>query len=301
MAFSSPRALGRPGRLLILAVAVTALALPATAQAVDLNAKTVKKNRGFKLSLSASQGQGGFPDSLNANLAKGRELDSYFFSKGITFTAAADLSSADIKGKFKKHKGSIKMHFHSTGPKRSNPVPKGCTGTPGSRRKGVLKGKFKLKADHLGTIRVTKDKATLSTPPFVTGGTCGGGGGGGHGTTLSGFRSGHGKSASVFATKPRKGKVTEFVSSGVFGSGFSFNHSMGVVTSRSNYTFSKNLKKGHVHGPGTIFGNASYKGSAAVNGFSNGKVGGTLKGHSAAIGTIKPFSKGKMPAQQRRF
>ena len=64
------------------------------AQAVDLNAKTVKKSRGFKLALSASQGQGGFSDSLNANLAKGLELNSYFFSKGITFTAAADLSSS---------------------------------------------------------------------------------------------------------------------------------------------------------------------------------------------------------------
>jgi hypothetical protein len=68
--------------------------------------------------------------------------------------------------------------------------------------------------------------------------------------------------------------VSESIGVSDSGSGFSFDHELTVLAPRSDYTCTKNLAKATLKGYGPIHGSASYTGTPAVNGTSNGTLSG---------------------------
>jgi hypothetical protein len=309
----------RNGRMLALVVGLTVvLALPAASDGAAFNLSTRRAvktpNKGFRLSLNASQGFKGEGFSSPANVSfllfRGSENDYYSFTKHIKFTAKRNMSRANIKGSFAKHRGKIAMKFKATSKKQTEKVPKGCTGKPGAQRHGILVGKLRLKADRLGTVRGVRLKTNLSKPATIVDCTGNGGGGPKHATELDATQGnggeGQGNNVSVSAFKPDKGRVIVTVSKERDGNGFSFSNSLQISTSRSAYKFASNLSKANVKGPGKgLKGKAHYSGTAATEGeggsFSSGKLGGSLVAKLRSLGKVRPFRKGKLDASQQSF
>lgn len=293
-------------------VLTLALGAPAVSHAAALQLSTrkpIKVNKHFKLSLFSNQGSAepGFPAqaSFDASFVHGKETAFYDFFRGIKFSAKKDMSSAHVKGSFAKHRGSVKMTFKATGKKHKIPVPKGCTGTPGSSRNGILKGKFRLRADRLGTVRVKRTKATLEQPPET--GECNPGGGGGadqHGTSVGGTHSSKTQSISWSALKPRSGGHTdESVDvSKTDNKSFSFEYLLDARGPRSKYKSSSNLKRATVKGVGKFSGTARYKATHTISPDSTvGKTGGDFAAHFTVLGKVKLFKKGKLEGGQQKF
>jgi hypothetical protein len=287
-----------------------ALGAPAVSHAASLQLTTrkpIKVAKHFKLSLFANQGfqQPGFPpgsDSVDATFVHGGETAAYDFSKGIKFTGRQDMSTAHVKGSFAKHRGLIKMGFKATGKKHNVPVPKGCTGSPGSGRNGILKGKFRLRADKLGTVRIKRTKATLETPPTIEDCTGGGGGGASHGSSVDGGRSTKKQSINYSAFKPRSGGHTEeTVAVTRFGKGWDFNWFLTSRGPRSAYKSTNHLTRATVKGVGRMSGTAKYKGKKTSPNSSTGKSGGNLVAHFASLGNFRVFKSGKLQGSQAKF
>lgn len=299
------------GSAVVLTLALGAPAVSHAAQPLQLTTrKPIKVNKHFKLTLFANQGskEPGFPAqsaSFDANFVHGKESASYYFFRGIKFSAKQDMSSAHVKGSFAKHRGSVKMSFKPTGKKHKIPVPKGCTGSPGSGRNGILKGKLRFRADRLGTVRIKRTKATLEQPPQI--GECNPGGGGGgdqHGTSVSGAHSSKSQSISWSAFKPRHGGHTdESVDvSKTDNKSFSFEYFLSARGPRSKYKPSSNLKRATVKGVGKFSGTARYKATQKTSPTSTvGKTGGTFAAHFAILGKVKVFKKHKLEGGQTKF
>lgn len=297
-------------RWFLIGLALIGLAFPGSAVAQEtLTTGRVATQRGFQLSLFAIRASGGDSSLLTASLARrsgsgsgsSDEVDRYDFNRGIAFTGSSDLRWARVRGVLLRGRGSIRVAFHATGRARPVPLPKGCTGSPGKKRRGVVRGSFVLKADRLGTIRVKVIAATLKIPPVISECT-GGGGPGSHGTTLMANGSVDGHALYVFATEPRsRGLVREGVSVARVGAGFSFSHSLTVLAPRTAYTFSDDLARGKLRGVGDLRGNATYLGSRASGGASQGLLRGNLAAGFAAIGTVRPFAHGPVSADQFRY
>jgi len=310
--------LGRRRWLALAAIMTSVLALPAVSHASDslTTRKPVKVNKGFKLSLFATQafkgstpGGSSQPASLSALLTRGPETASYDFRKGIKFSARKNLKSGRIKGSFVQHRGRINMAFRATSKARKTDVPKGCTGQPGAQRDGILKGKFRLKADRLKTVRITRIRVTLVRPGTITNcnGNPGPGGGAFHGTTLNASRSGRHQRVDVFVQKPRHGRVNYTVSLAKFSNAYSFSWTLRLTSApRTSYTTSSDLSKGTLRSvPPQLAGSAQFSGSPVVggslaDGFSSGKLGGTLRAKLRSKGTLRPFKNGKLQAVQSR-
>jgi hypothetical protein len=307
------RSHGRRALLALAAMMVVALALPAMSQAANLSLNTrgkgVKTNKGFKLSLFSTQAvttseSSGQSTDVTAFLRRGDETASYSFRKGVKFTAKSNLSSARLRATFLQHRGRIKMRFKATGKTQKVPVPKGCHGKPGKRRKGIMTGTFKLKADKLGTVRIARIKMFLEKPFIYTGGFCGGTGGRAfHGTSLNASSNGRHQRVDVFVQKPRKGHVTYNVSLVKFASAFTFSWGLSTTKApRSAYTFSSNLSKGTIKSVGSqMTGTGHFSGSPVVGGsLAEGFLSGSLKVKLRSKGTLRPFKNGKLKAVQSR-
>lgn len=288
---------------LTAALLAVALALPAGAAArgahdEELFASPVTRS-GFKLELQAFQSSAGsrvFAALERASRA-GTESDTYQFSR-TTFAGSANLGSATVMETFARDYGSITMTFRATEPARRVPVPKGCTGTAGSSRKGILKGSFVLRADKLGTLRIKSVAAKLEKPSHVTG--C---------TTPS--SSGHGLFADnatatiyLFVFKPTSSSapVTEklIASKGNPSSSFYVTHQLAVSAPRSDYRPGAHLTRGRVIGAGGISGSATYAGTPPFHGLSTGTLKGDLHATLATIGSVRPFAHGALHAKQSR-
>jgi hypothetical protein len=297
---------------------IAVLGLPAVSQAADslTTRKPVKVNKSFKLSLFATQalkssgaGDPGQPASVSAFLTRGPETASYGFRKGIKFSARKNLKSGRVKGSFVQHRGRINMAFRATSKARKVPVTKGCTGKPGAQRNGILKGKFRLKADKLGTVRVKRLKVTLVRPATITdcNGNPGPGGGQFHGTTLNASNNGRHQRVDVFVQKPRHGRVNYTVSLAKFTRAYTFSWGINLTSApRSSYTFSSDLSKGTIKSVGNqMSGRGQFSGTPVVggslaDGFSSGRLGGSLKVKLRSKGTLRPFKSGKLQAVQSR-
>jgi len=125
---------------------------------------------------------------------------------GVTYTAAADLSTAKIVAKWGAH-GKVSMTFTARGRARKA-LPKGCTGKPALSRSGVLKGTLSAKLDRrfFKTFKRTSMPATLSQPGQFF---CGSGVGGFGGQGLSDLGAGKQGKLSASFVRFGKGKVTE--------------------------------------------------------------------------------------------
>ena len=163
------RALGRRGLvrccLPALGAGVLVLLWPAASSAQGtketLSTLQVVTNRGFRLSLKAT-GNGDASDEFSAlsidldkRSRESTESVSFRFTAGVAFAGSSDLSSAQINGNLLDGRGSINVAFSANSAASAVPVPKGCTGTPGSQRRGRLSGSLILNADRLGTVTLT--------------------------------------------------------------------------------------------------------------------------------------------------
>jgi hypothetical protein len=309
-------ALGAIAAGLVLLSAGSAAAKTTSTSPDELLSKPILRKDGFKFSLDAFQGGprpggGRYPSSVFATLHKGSgsgahalgELDSYDFFKGMTFTAEASLKSAHVKRHLRAEAGSIDMKFTATDPAVPVPVPKGCTGSPGIMRKGVLRGTFHLSANDLGTVKTKSIPARLERPYTIA--SCRQRQQ--HGTEISGSK--HtgtlkaGRSFVVNVTRPAKrgDDLLESIFSSTYGSGFQFAHGYQVLAPRSDYTYSHNLSRATIKGYAAIHGSAWYKGTPAKNNMSVGTLDGDMSVHLASIGTVKPFTRGVLQCVQSHF
>jgi hypothetical protein len=129
--------------LLCAATAASLLAAPAGALAKGTVTAGPIKAKGYSITLTAMDGG---RDSLLVNAVKSaggsQQLHSWTFS-GPKVTVKG--GSATIKGSLGRY-GSINAKVRTTKSAKGT-LPPGCTGTPGSARKGTLAGKTKLVLD----------------------------------------------------------------------------------------------------------------------------------------------------------
>jgi hypothetical protein len=235
---------------------------------------------------------------LDKRTGESTESVSFRFTAGVAFAGSSDLSSAQVTGNLLDDRGSINLAFSPNGAPSAVPVPKGCTGTPGSLRRGTLTGSLILNADRLGTVTLTAADATLATPPGIS--ECSGARSHrSQGTAIEGEASRGGEGAYVFAFKPsRSGSAREGVTLFRAGDGFSFSWSFSALVPRSDYTFTSDLAGGTLTGVRGFHGTARYVGSPAHGGASHGRIAGNLWADFASLGAVRPFARLHLHADQ---
>ncbi len=296
--------------LLLVGGTVAALAFPgaALAKLYSFHTSAVKKNHGFKVSISGFNTNSGygapnqttFTVTLKRTSGHATQTAAYAFSSGAgaknnpKLTGVKNLSKGKIKGTLTDGRGSVDMHFHATGKLTKASVPKGCSGTPGKKRSGTWSGKLTLKADKLGTVRVKSEKGSLSTAIYQCAPNV-------KGYLLEATHSEY----YVTASKPSaKGSVREMIQVTKNGKGYGFTYTYAAANEpTTDYTLdTAKLSTAKVTGAGGIKGKASYKGSKSKS-HSYGKLTGTMYVKMAAIGLVKPFASAKkhtISADQRR-
>lgn len=296
-----------------LFAAALGLAAPATSAAQPaqeiLSTAQVVKNLGFKLSMSAistrSAGTSSAWLSIYLNRRSGSGAGSsaehvaFHFFSGVGFASSSNLHSARISGKLLRGRGSISMVFRATTSPEVVPVPRGCTGIAGERRRGRLKGLLDLKADRLGAVRLATIAASLRIPPSID--ECHGDGAShaAHGTVLVSSDEKAGRGFDLYASKPyRTGLVSEAVTMFHVGKGFAFSWTCDALAPRSDYRFTPDLAAGTMKGAGDLHGSATYQGSAKRGGASQGGLDGGLSATFSSIGTVEPLARGSLMADQ---
>jgi hypothetical protein len=292
------------------ALAPSAPSSPRPARAQELTTVNVRRNHGFKLSLDATNGPGGSFSSLALTLERrsgghgaGSALQTtiYRFNRRISFKGSANLASAQLHGLLLRRRGWIDMTFRATRRAQGLPVPKGCVGSPGEKRRGILRGSLTLHADSLGLVRLREAKATLSIPPEIS--DCNSArGASSQGTALemNYARKGHG--VYVYATKPAPGGlVEEGVVISQTRSSCSFSYSYTALARRSDYTFPADLLSALLKGAAGIHGRATYKGTRGGGRTSDGVLTGDLSVSFATLGTVRPLAGRKLRGAQFRY
>ncbi len=308
LAPSTSAALLKPGTSALRLSPSASAGKPTRAQ--ELTTAPVSRNHGFKLSLDATNGPGGSFSALAFTLERrsgghgaGSALETtiYRFNRRISFEGNASLASARLHGLLLRDRGWIDMTFHATRRAQGLPVPKGCVGSPGEKRRGILRGSLTLHADRLGVVRLRETKATLSIPPEIS--DCyGARRTSAHGTALevNYARGSHG--VYVYATKPTPGGlVEEGVVISRTRSSCSFSYSYTALASRSDYTFPADLLSAVLKGAAGIHGRATYKGTHAAKKSSEGVLSGHLAVSFATLGSIKPLAGRELKGGQFRY
>jgi hypothetical protein len=294
-------------RWIVLGATLVGFAFPATPMATTQHmatqhviTNTVTKTSGFKLNFTVQQGQptgygGRYPNSVTVNLNRtsgsATQANQYTFTKGVSFTGSATFSSGHFHATFAKGRGSLNLTFHPKGSTFTLHAPKGCKGSPAKARRGTLTGSFTIKADKLGTIKVSSIPATLSNTNF----TC----------------SPRAQGVYIFQPPTAKKGINASLVSGkahisIFsltrGSGYSFSNSYSITGPASDYTFATDLSSATLTGSNGIQGSATFTGTHKV---SKNKYIGTMSGSTfsvkmKSIGTVTPFpSPAKGYSQQR--
>ena len=196
-----------------LPAALLALALPATAGAVTVPpmlSATLGSVKHYAVTFTATSFGGGELDFVRTShgATQTHTLRNYGLA-GVSYTAAPDLSTAQIVASWGSH-GRVALTFTASGPAKRS-LPPGCTGRATLSRSGTLRGTLTAKLDKrfFKTFRRTSFKAALSQSGSFF---CGSGGGGFGGPGLSTL--GAGKLGRLQATFVRfgKGKVMESAS-----------------------------------------------------------------------------------------
>jgi hypothetical protein len=292
-------------RWIVVGLAVVACAFPAGALAKPrdyITTGAVPKAQGFKLTLKLLQGggTGGYGGRLaptldlflNRTTGSATQVNDYEFNSGKICGSKKKCAKDDptlryavVGATFDKHRGSINMSFHPTGPRYHVNVPKGC-GRSGYSRHGKLTGKLTLKADKLGTIKLKSVKATLSTAYRKA--IC-------HktGTLLFGSR-GVNTSFGVFAYHIQGAStVREGLYKFSVGATSALIHCYSVTApfSTGAYTHSADLSSGTINAAGGITGAAAKFSGPKAKHISNGHfTAGGLQAKTAAVGVLSPFA-----------
>ncbi|HEY8582044.1 MAG TPA: hypothetical protein VIL49_03825 [Capillimicrobium sp.] len=169
-------------RIAAAAALAAALAVPSAAQAAGSLIGGPIQVRDYEMTVLGSDGA---KDSLSVIFSKTKGKSSqqhmYTFDSGVTVTPTS------IKGSLGRY-GAVDLKLGSASSAKGS-VPKGCTGKPGTTKKGTLAGSFKLVADttYFKTVTARSMTGSSSTGGSIRcdGGASGGGSNpGGRETTL---------------------------------------------------------------------------------------------------------------------
>jgi len=197
----------------LTAGALLLLALPATAGAVVATPPTLSASLGSVKHYTVDFNATSFGAELDFIRTSHGATQSHalanYSQSGVTYTAASDLSTAQITSSWGSH-GKVSMTFTASGPAKKV-LPPGCTGRAALSRTGTLSGTLTAKLDKrfFKTFKRTSFKATLSQAGSFF---CGTGGGGFGGPGLSILGAGKVGKLQVSFVRFGKGRVTESAS-----------------------------------------------------------------------------------------
>jgi hypothetical protein len=158
------------GRGMLLVVAAL-VGVPASAQAQS-DADTARTLRigpaklgAYTVTVEADNASRNVFVNLTRRSGASRQLHTYTLKGSVSLSGSGDDSRATLFADMGSA-GAIDMTFEALRPATTDPVPSGCDGTPGSTRRGQVKGKFSLRLDrrYFGTLRITRAGATYGRP-----------------------------------------------------------------------------------------------------------------------------------------
>ncbi len=252
---------------------------------------TVTKNDHFKVNFTVQQGAptgygGRYANSVIANVNKtsgaSTQKNQYTFTKNVHIKTDKSFAAETVTATFAKSEGKLNMKWSPKGSTFTAHVPKGCSGTGGTARRGTLKGTFTLKAGgKIKTITIKSIPATLSNANY----SCS--------ASSKGVQLQAPPTAKIgaYATAGTKAQVSIFSDS--HGSGYSFTHTYTVDGPSSNFTYSFSGKgSATLTGSNGMSGTATFKGTRSVTkSLKDGTMSGTLSVSMASIGKVTPFTK----------
>jgi hypothetical protein len=285
----------RTHALAALAAGAAVLAVPAAASAA---APTVVggpvKVKAYSMSVVASKS--GLSVVLDRSAGKATQNHIYSASQGVTVKVNKALTKGTVTAKLGSQ-GAVKLKLRGTGALRRGTVPKGCTGSAGKSRAGVLTGTFRLKADggrYFGTIKKGKLPAQV-----IKGGKldCQGAGdgpgtpGGGAGSTLLSHTATDGDQLTTFTVMRSAGKVTESatrIDSRAATAPLSVIHTISAQAPDSAFDVAGDLKSASVQGAGRFLtGSLTF---TAENAFGSSATGSSTGSLAAKFDPLGPVS-----------
>jgi hypothetical protein len=285
----------RTKALAALAAGAAVLAVPAAASAAA--APTVVggpvKVKAYSMSVVASKS--GLSVVLDRSAGTATQNHIYSASQGVAVKVNKALTKGTVTAKLGTQ-GSVKLKLRGTGPLRRGTVPKGCTGTAGKSRAGVLTGTFKLKADggrYFGTIKKGKLPAQV-----IKGGkldcqsTPGGGGtpGGSTGSTLLSRSMTDGDQLTSFTVVRHGSDVTESatrIDSHTATAPLSVIHSISAPAPQSAFSVAGDMKSASVQGAGRFLtGSLAFTAENAFGSTATGTSTGSLAAQFDPLGPV---------------
>lgn len=145
-------------RIATAAALAAALAVPTAASAASSVVAGPVKVRDYEMTLVGSDGA---KDSLtimfSKNAGKSNQMHMYSFASGVKVTPTS------ISGKLGSY-GALNLKLTGATTAKGT-VPKGCTGKPGSTKRGTMAGSFRLVADrtYFKTVTAKRMPGSVST------------------------------------------------------------------------------------------------------------------------------------------
>jgi hypothetical protein len=278
-----------------LAAGAAVLAVPAMASAAP--APTVVGGpvnvKAYSMSIVASKT--GLSVLLNRSAGKATQTHIYSASQGVAVKVNKALTKGTVTAKLGSQ-GSVKLKLRGTGALRRGTVPKGCTGTAGKARAGVLTGTFKLKADggrYFGTIRKGKLPAQISKGGTLDCQGAGGGGGtpgGSAGSTLLSHSATDGDQLTSFSVVRQGSDVTESVTridSAAATAPLSVIHTISTPAPSSAFDVAGDLSAATVQGAGRFLtGSLAFTADNAFGSTATGTSTGSLAAKFDPLGPV---------------
>lgn len=278
--------------LLAAASVATAAVLAVPALASAATAPTVVagpfKAKGYNVTLTATDG--GAADSFNIDATKtaggSTQMHSWSFGSGVKVSVKG--GKATIKGSLGRY-GKVDATLNA-GPAKKGALPKGCTGTAGTTRAGLVTGRTSLALDTTffktqkpkrlrGQILVGGDVTCGATKPDAT-----------KGLTLS-LPGDGGPGSTMVTVSKADGKVTQMAMSSedpAASAPASVFHMIMAQTGASGLDAAADLATATAPAAGPFLsGTLSFAGEAAGDTMSSGTASGDF---TAKFDVIKPFA-----------
>ena len=281
----------------LAALAAGAAILPVPAAASAASAPTVVggpvKVKAYSMSVVASKGS--LSVVLNRTAGKASQNHIYTASQGVAVKVNTALTKGTVTAPLGAQ-GSLELKLRGTGALRRGTVPKGCTGTPGKSRAGVLTGTFKLKADggrYFGTIKKGKLPAQIIKGGKLNCQSSNGGGGtpgGGAGSTILSSTATDGDQLTSLSVVRHGSDVTESVTridSRTATAPLSVIHTISTPAPASAFSVAGDLSSATVQGAGRfITGSLAFAADNAFGSTATGTSTGSLAAQFDPLGPI---------------
>jgi hypothetical protein len=240
---------------------------------------------------------------LNRSAGQATQNHIYSASQGVAVKVDKALTKGTVTAKLGSQ-GSVKLKLRGTGALRRGTVPKGCTGTPGKSRSGVLTGTFRLKADggrYFGTIRKGRLPAQIIKGGKLDCQSAGGGNGapgGNPGSTLLSHSQIDGDELTTFSVVRSAGKVTESatrIDSRAATAPLSVIHTISTPAPADAFDVSGDLQSASVQGAGRFLtGSLAFAADNAFGSTATGTSTGSLAARFDPLGSVS-LTAGEQP------